>query len=46
MYLAVATVLGANPVSVANASIVSEELTRMGPPYSGDDVVGVIPFVV
>ena len=46
MYLAVATVLGANPLSVANASIVSEALTRMGPAYTGDDVVGVIPFVL
>ena len=41
-----ATELGEEPDAIANASRVSEVLTEMGPEYTAEDVVGVVPLVV
>ena len=44
--MAEATPLLVSPLAAAMASIVSVELTVMGPVYGVEDVVGVVPFVV
>jgi len=46
VYVAVAMALVVLPVAAAMASIVSVEETAIGPVYSLEFVVGVVPFVV
>jgi hypothetical protein len=43
---ALATALLEKPLAVANATSVSEDATEMGPVYTGELVVGVVPFIV
>jgi hypothetical protein len=46
VYVAVPTALVVKPLAVAIALIVSVELTVIGPLYTVEDVVGVLPSVV
>jgi hypothetical protein len=46
VYVAVATALSEYPLAVAIASIVSVDITGIGPLYTADAVVGVVPLVV
>lgn len=46
VYVALATAPAANPPPAAIALMVVVVLTRIGPVYTVDEVVGVVPFVV
>ena len=46
VYTAVDTLLLKKPLSAAIASTVSDALTVIGPVYTVEEVVGVVPFVV
>jgi hypothetical protein len=46
VYTAVDTLLLKKPLAAASASTVCDALTVIGPVYAGEEVVGVVPFVV